>query len=278
MLSDPSKLCPVRHRRVSSLIVALLSLACLSSDSQALTFYPDVMGDTVWFRNISENTKSAGDPEPLYGMPTALVDTLDFNPNNYNFVASSNTNLVDSTDGALSLMIEAKPGYVLDTVCLDESGLVNLFTINGDPYASVTGLVELTINAVDNVLLPPINLPGIMPAFSPSGGTFLHSQDAGGVPQYSSAWQGSAKINLFDELDNGQIDYEFGVTKVTLRIDNFLLAAAGGEGSQASIDKKEFMITTETNPIIPEPATLGLALMGLFGAMQMRHRQRSLVC
>ena len=60
------------------------------------------MGDDVWFRSISENTKTVGDPEPLYGPPTALGNTLDFNPNNYDFVASSNTALVDTTDGALS--------------------------------------------------------------------------------------------------------------------------------------------------------------------------------
>lgn len=268
---------PVRCRRARLLAIAVLSLAYLASESRATTFYPDVMGDTVWFRNISENTKSAGDPEPLYGMPTASVDTLDFNPNNYNFVASSNTNLVDTTDGALSLMIEAKPGFVLDTISLNESGLVNLFTVNGDPFASVTGLVAMTINAIDNMPWNPINLPGIVPTFTPSDGNFLHSEDAV-APQFSSPWQGSANFNLFDELNSRQIDYEYGVTKVTLRIDNFLLAAAGGEGSLASIDKKEFMITTETDPVIPEPATLGLAMMGLFAAMQMRRRQRSIAC
>ena len=256
-------------RRGSCVVAALVALAMFANDVTAITMYPDVMGDTVWYRDISENTKSVGDPEPLYGPPTTLGDVLDFNPNNFDFVASSNTSLVDTTDGALSLMIEAKPGYILDTICLEESGLVTLFTLDGDPFASVTGLVELTINEVDNAVMP-INLPGVIPTFTPSNGDFQHSVDAAG-PQFNAAWQGLTKFNLYDQLDERQIDYEFGVTKVTLKIDNFLLAAASGEGSLASIDKKEFMITTETD-LIPEPATLTMALIAGIGVLQMRRR------
>ncbi|NOY43404.1 MAG: PEP-CTERM sorting domain-containing protein [Planctomycetes bacterium] len=268
----------VRYCRGGIPIAALLSFVFLANSVFATTFYPDVMGTNVWFRDISENTQTIGDPEPLYGPPIAMGDVLDFNPNNYGFSASSNDGSVDTTSGAVSLMIEAKPGFTLDTVGIDESGFVNLFTLGGgDPFASVTSLVELTISEIDGVAVVPINLPGVMLSFTPSGGDFQHSVDAAG-PQYSSAWQGSADIDLFAELDNRLISYTQGVTKVSLRVDNFLLAAAGGVGSLASIDKNEFVISLGTGVInnIPEPATFGLAVIGLFGAMQMRRRQRQL--
>lgn len=265
----------VRYCRGSIAIAALLSFVFLANSVFATTFYPDVMGTNVWFRDISENTQTIGDPEPLYGPPTAMGDILDFNPNNYGFSASSNDGSVDTTSGAVSLEIEAKAGFILDTVGIDESGLVNLFTLGGDPFASVTSLVELTIAEIDGVAVVPINLPGVMLSFTPSGGDFQHSVDAVG-PLYSSAWQGSADIDLAAELNSRLISYTEGVTKVSLRIDNFLLAAASGVGSLASIDKNEFMISVGTDPfnIIPEPATIGLAVVGLFGAMQMRRRQR----
>ncbi len=270
----------MRYCRSGIAIAALLAFAFLANGVFATTFYPDVMGTNVWFRNISENTQTAGDPEPLYGPPTAMGDVLDFNPNNYGFDASSNDGSVDTTNGAVSLMIEAKPGFTLDTVGIDESGLVNLFTLGGgDPFASVTSLVELTIAEIDGAAVVPINLPGVMLSFTPSGGDFQHSVDAAG-PQYSSAWQGSADIDLVAELNSRQISYNQGVTKVSLRVDNFLLAAAGGVGSLASIDKNEFMISLGTASFnnIPEPATFGLAVVGILAAMRMRRRQRSLAC
>ncbi len=256
-------------------LVLLMSFACLAGNLNATNFYPDVMGNNVWFRGISENTKTVGDPEPLYGSPTVLGDTLDFNPNNFDFVASSNNLLVDTTDGALSLMIEAKPGHTLDLISIEESGLVNLFTLSGDPFASVTGLVELTINEVDGVSITPINLAGIIPTFSPSGGDFQHSVDATS-PQFSSAWQGATSIDLVSELTSQQIIFDHGVTKVSLKIDNFLLAAAGGEGSLASIDKKEFFVSTTTGDFngIPEPSTLGLATIAMISSLQVLRRKR----
>ena len=250
-----------RYWNLSRFLVALMVIIGVSQVAQATTDHDDVMGDTVWFTNISENTKTAGDPEPLYGQPVALGDALDFGVNQFDFSAESNDAMVDTTDGALSLMIQSKDAYSLESITFDESGFVSLFTLDGDPFAAVSGLIEITINEIDGMPVSPINLPGIIPNFQPSAGDFQHSVDAS-TPFFTSNWFASTTIDLDEILVERQISFDFGVTKVSIDLDNFLLAAAGGVGSSAFIDKKSFSIDVETEPI-PEPSTLLLAAFGL---------------
>ena len=259
---------------IQSCLVVPVLIACLANNALATTMYPDVMGESVWFRNISENAKTPGDPEPLYGPPTASVNTLVFDPNIFDFSASSNDPLVDTTDGALSLMIEAKDGSALTSLSLEEGGFVNLFTLSGDPFAAVSGLIKITINEIDGLAVTPIKLPGVIPIFSPSGGDFQHSVDASS-PLFSSAWTGTAEFDLAGQLVERGLNFDNGVTKITIALDNFLLAAAGEVGSLASIDKKDFSITVDTDgdPKVPEP--IGLALAGLGLAFILANRKRS---
>ena len=249
-------------------VLALMVAVCATNGAQATTDHDDVMGTTVWFTDISENTKTAGDPEPLYGQPVALGDTLDFAVNQFDFSAESNDAMVDTTDGALSLMIQAKDAYSLEAITFDESGFVSLFTLNGDPFAAVSGLIEISINEIDGMPVSPINLPGIVPSFQPSAGDFQHSVDATS-PFFTSNWFASTTIDLDEILEERQIPFDFGVTKVSIDLDNFLLAAAGDIGSSSFIDKKSFSIEVDSEPI-PEPTSFLLAAFAMAAILAKR--------
>ena len=239
--------------------------------------YPDVMGDTVWFRGIVEDA----DPDsllPLYGQPVAQGDSLNFPVTGVGNFSTTSVNGagVASVDGTLSLMILAKPGYFIENLSFLESGLATLFKPPGsddDPFAAVTGLFEIGIVEVDGAPIVPINLPGLSMDYTPSNGDFQYSvdNDVPGVDNspgliFSAGWEGSLGVNLTDQLIEHEVDFWEGVTKLNITLDNKLLAFTGLLGSEAFIDKKNFDIFVETVPKnfnVPEPTTLVLALFGL---------------
>ena len=260
-------------------ILCALITCIAASDLQAALMHPSVMGDTVTFSGIEESSPT-GDPVPLYGPPSASGDNLDF-PTTGNFRAFSQNGDpgADLTDGKLNVMITSKfnQGFFINSLHFSESGLVTLFkppASDDDPFAQVTGLVDIDIVEVDGVAITPIELHGLQLDFTPSAGTFQHSvdNDVVGVdspanipgPSFGTGWNGGLSVNLHDILVENQVDFWEGVTKVNITLDNTLLASTTQNGSIAFIDKKDFDITvdTERDPKIPEPATallIGLA-------------------
>jgi hypothetical protein len=231
----------------AGLIVAICML--FSVRAQAAIMHPPVMGDTVVFTNIEEDSPS-GDPLPLYGPPSpAGDDSIDFNPTG-NFSAHSENGGADVTDGKLSLMIRAKPGNTLASVDILEAGLVSLLSIGADdPVSAVTGLVDIDVVEIDGIPVPQINLPSFQQTYVPNGGTYQHSVVATG-PRFSSGWSGSLSVDLDKEL-----------------------TATGALGSIAIIDKKDFDITVDTDPV-PEPASGALLLLGAAGGLIAKRRSR----
>ncbi len=250
-------------------VACAIAIACFASTSSAALLHSDVMGDDVWFTMIEESSPS-GDPLPLYGQPTAIGNTLDFNPTG-NFAAQS-TDLdgTDITDGKLSLMVRAKDGFALTSFEVAESGLATLFTLDGNPFAGVLGLVEIDIVGIDGAAVTPIDLTGVSMSFTPAGGSYLHSDvndspidssfpPAG--PLFSTGWSGGVSVDLDAVLDGLGIDYDLGVTKINVTLNNQLISATTQLGESAFIDKKDFDIIVETR--VPEPTSITLALLGL---------------
>lgn len=220
------------------------------STSFADIIHPDVMGETVWFRAISEGSPT-NDPLPLYGTPTISGNTLDF-PTTGSFAATSEAgNGPDQTDGKLTFMVEAKEGHSLSGILFEEIGLTRLAVpFDGDAFTSIEAFAVIKINQVAGV---DVNVPSTTRFFDfdPSD-VFQHSIDATG-PVFSSDWLGSAGIR-----------FRRPVTKATVTLNNILLAATTNDsGTAALIDKKEFVVRVPTDELIPEPTTLVLG--GLFG-------------
>ncbi len=229
-------------------------------------------GATVWYGGVSESNNAT---EERFGAPTSITgDSLDFNPQNFeaNVPANSNTSVV--VDSQLSFMIQALGSNVINSVQFSEAGDTTLFAFSPDQaFASVSANFFVEVVELDGTPLvgPPVNINATM-VFAPSNGDFQVGVD--GAPGINELWTGTVLVDIDAELAlQGLVlgvDYDFGVTKVNVTLDNTLTAASTGGGS-AFIRKKDFDgFTVTTN--IPEPTTLaGLSLMGLL-ILARRHR------
>lgn len=250
-------------------------VACLAATSHAASInYGNFMGATVTYIGVTEASNS-GDAVPLFGPPTVSGDSLDFNP--IGFSANSNNGGVDITDGNLAFMTQAKPGFGLFNMKIQEFGDTSMVGFGTDTtFTSVTLTGLLNIQEVGGVGINTVSIPISITNFSPSGGTFGLASDFGGGPGGTLAWNGSVLLDF--TLANPAIaaiyadqhlDTSKPVTKVTLNFDNTLFAISQ-QGTSALIAKKDHVIIT-TN--IPEPTSLGLLLLATaLGACGWRKR------
>lgn len=250
-----------RHRQFARVALATVLLIAASQAVvvQATIIHPNVSGATVNFTNISEGSPT-GDPEPLYGQPSANVDTLVF-PTTANFAASSLDGLAsDQTDGKLTLTMEAKPGYKLTSLKIFEEGLTTLNSpFGGDAFAQVVGFAVVKVLEIDNV---PVVSPAVQSflTISPLGGQYLLSS-IGGL-SYTTGWTGTLSA-----------PFPAGTTKAQISLNNNLFVASLGTGSRAFMDKKAFEIEIETE-LIPEPTTMMLGLLAAGGLTLSTFRRR----
>jgi hypothetical protein len=103
-----------------------------------------------------------------------------------------------------------------------------------------------------------INLPAAIMTFTPSGGTYLLSDDGNGNPIYSTDWQGSVLIDIGPYVPVGSF-----ATEVFVSLDNTLTALSQA-GTTAFIQKKDFegvTITVDTDDVIPEPTTIAMSIL-----------------
>ena len=115
--------------------------------------------------------------------------------------------------------------------------------------------------------------------FTPSGGTYFLGTDGGGGPIYHTPWSGCVTLDIDAILiangfiiPPGPMDPERGATKISIDLDNTLVAVSQ-DGTSSVISKKDFGgITIRTNvrtepggePEVPEPAAFVLVGLGLW--------------
>lgn len=225
--------------------------------------YGDFAGATVTYTQVTEDANSAGDAPPLFGPPTVSGDSLDFDPVGFSASATGAAG-VDITDGNLRFGITAHPGYAIPNLTLSEAGDLTMAGFGTDAtFTAVTARGVISILAVDGVGINVISVPFSL-AFSPSGGTFGLATDGGGGPLYSADWSGSETINVNAILASKNVSYNLGATKVSINLDNTLIALSEA-GTFSLIAKKDFGGLSVT-VFIPEPSSmilLGLAAFGL---------------
>jgi hypothetical protein len=260
--------------RAGRQILSVLALLCLVAFAgmvhAAPINYGDFSGNTVDYLQVTEDANSAGDAPPLFGAPSVSGDSLDFDPVGF---GASTTGAAgnDTTDGNLKFTIMAKGGNAIDSVSLSEAGDTTLSGFGTDAtYTSVTAQGVMNILSVDGVGITPINVP-INLIFSPSGGTFGLATNGGGGPLFSSGWSGSWLKNVKQVLIDNNISHTVGATKVSINLDNTLVALSEA-GTHALIAKKDFGGVSFTVNI-PEPATWLLATVcGVVAAFRARRR------
>ncbi|HJQ82153.1 MAG TPA: PEP-CTERM sorting domain-containing protein [Lacipirellulaceae bacterium] len=266
------------------LFVSVLSGPVLSAQIN----YGSHMGDHVTYVNVTEDS-GADEPLPLFGAPTVTGDSIDFNPTGFDATSAD----VDSdiTDSNLVFMVTAKSGSRISKITLNEAGDTTLAgnvtpgSMNTASAVFASGVLD--IHEVDFMGINHISVPFAL-TFNPSGGTYFLGTDGGGGPIFNTQWSGSVTLDIDAILiangfmiPPGPVDPEGGATKISIDMDNTLVAVSE-QGTTATIGKKDFGgVTIKTNvrtepggePEIPEPATfvlVGLSVLGLGFARRSR--------
>lgn len=272
---------PRFSNRLAAVAGAVLVLEILSHPVLAAQInYGSHMGTHVTYVNVTEDSGS-DEPLPLFGAPTVTGNSIDFNPTGFD-AASSGVGS-DITDSNLVFMVTAKSGSRISSITLSEAGDT---TLAGNVTPGSMGTASavfasgvLDIHEVDFMGINHISVPFSL-SFSPSGGTYFLGTDGGGGPIFHTPWTGSATLDIDAILiangfiiPPGPIDPEGGATKISIDMDNTLVAVSE-VGTSSSIAKKDFGgITIRSNvrlepgggPEIPEPTSVMLVGLGMMG-------------
>lgn len=253
----------VRQRGLALASTCVILLGACQPVLAAPINYGDFSGDTVDYLQVTEDSNS-GDSVPLFGAPTVSGDSLDFNP--VGFSANASGGGADITDGQLKFTVKAKDGvgpnfYAISNISLSEAGDTTLAGFGTDATTTaVFGNVFVNIHEVDGIGINAVGANYVM-SFTPSGGTYGLGTDGGGGPLYNTAWKGSLLADLNALLTANNIPFVGGATKVTVNLDNTLIATSE-TGTATLIAKKDFGgLSVTVN--VPEPTSFLLAGFGL---------------
>ncbi len=251
-----------------SLAIALIAPMMFAAAAQAALpiVYGDRNGSSVFFRAIQESSNTdfnagTGISNPLWGSPTAVGDALTFNSMAFG-ASATGANPIDLTDGTLSMVIAARPGFTLSRFTINERGDYSLGG-TGTANTRVSAGLRMFINILDingnPVNTGPIAIPSIGGTFSNGGSWNLVNN-----PGLTLDWNGSATVDLDAFLASQQISGQ--ATRISISLDNSLLAQAEA-GSVAFIKKKDFGGFTIT---VPTPGAAALLVLGGLAASRRR--------
>ena len=212
-------------RRLGS-VVAFAS-AFFASTAMAVVNHGDFIGTGMDFLAVSEETTTAGDPEPIWEAPSlgGTGDQLLFFPTA--FISSCAAGSSDTTTSVLTTTIEAQPGGHIETVSLAEAGdaILTQFPPFGDPSTNASAALTGTVTVTETTSGP------IAPVVIPFTGSFVPS-DTFSLPVNfgTSTWTGSISVDVLSVVPNA--------TKVDLSLQNTLTSDCAPGSSSVSIQKK----------------------------------------
>lgn len=260
----------------NSLRLAVLVFFALGASTPAIAgtihygdFGPDHPPGITIYQDVRESSGTDPVPPGLYGAPSISGDVLDFDPEG--FVASATSGTSDITDGQLNLdiaMLESN-GIVaggLTSLLVSESGDYSLFG-TGAATTSVAAGVSLTIDIleVDGAPIDPIN--------TFASNSIVRDLTSDG-PVVLAPWDNGLLLEFGPILTANGIDFQFGVTKAKLAIDDQLIAISEA-GSVAFIAKKDFVLEPGVVPnpkFMPEPSAAVLIAVAVGFVWRERRR------
>ncbi|MGH0034137.1 MAG: DUF7467 domain-containing protein [Myxococcota bacterium] len=210
------------------LVASLLIAAALAAPQAFATVnYGDFIGTGVDFLQVSEETQTAGDPEPLWGAPTlaGAGDQLLFTPAAY--ISSCASGGSDVTTSILSTTISAQGTNTIDNLALAENGDVTLtaFPPPGNPTTNASAGLSGTVTVIEDGSGP------IAPVVIPFSGTFSPSPTFSLPASFgTNTWSGTIAIDIASVVPDAK--------KVELALDNTLDSNCGPGNTSAKIQKK----------------------------------------
>lgn len=257
------------RRWLAWLAGAALLAGASSSSLAAPVQYGDFVGSSAMYLDVTESSGTDPVPPGRFGPPSVSGDDLDFDPTE--FVASATDDLSDVTNVQLNFDVMAKEanGVVaggLTSILLSESGDFSLLG-SGTELTSVAAGVSMDVDIleVDGSPITPISV------FASSS---INRDLATDGPVVLAPWNNGLLVEFAPVLSANGVDFEFGVTKAEIVIDDQLIAISEPD-SVAFIAKKDFTLEPDVflNPaFVPEPATALLLLTALGLAARCRPR------
>jgi hypothetical protein len=182
---------------------------------------------------------------------------------------------LDKTDGHLTFMVVAHQDQYIQNISFQEGGGLSVAGFGTDStLVDVSAIGFVQIHAVDGNPINVVTIPFDMPFnFGVGGNGTWRLGSEGNVNGF--LWTGASLVNLNQELTNRGIPFVGGATKLSISLDNILLAQSEPLGG-AFIDKKDFGGLSVTINIpggeIPEPVSLISAMIGMLGLLLVNRR------
>lgn len=202
--------------------------------SHATTIHGNFVGTNYDYLGVQE-TSSFGDPEPLFGAPIIVGDSLVFTPTTFSASAAGAFGF-DQTGAQLQATIMSTGALPINVITIDEFGEVDLSGV-GSPatgaFISMSGVV--TVLETTGGPCVACQIPWV--------GTFTPS-DLYGLPADAgqTLFQGNALIDVASFFPNA--------TKVFLSFDNDMIVSSEA-GTTAIMEKKPTIVIS-----VPEPGTV----------------------
>lgn len=251
---------------VAAIVFCLASTSFTASAAYS-TNYGNFSGSTVTFENVRES--SITETNALFQMPNVSVNTLGFNPQGFGAFAQFGG--ADFTDGQLNLTMKSVAGHHIQQINFAEQGDFSLFGFGtASTFVDVSASFFITVKKVDGIAITPFTVNSSM-TFAPSpSGTFNLSTYPGG----GQLWSGNFSFDVNAALISQSIPFLQGATEIDIALDNTLYAFSE-VNTVAFIAKKHFdgVGITVYDPMVPEPATCAITLIGAALALRLRRKQ-----
>jgi hypothetical protein len=187
----------------------------------------DFLGTGVDFLQVTEDTLTAGDPEPIWGAPqlAGAGDQLAFFPPNFTSQCSAGAS--DTTTSLLTTAIQAQGTNTINNLVLAENGDVVLtsFPPFGNANTNASAALSGTVTVVEDSSGP------IAPVVIPFNGT-ISPVGTFALPTHfgTNLWSGTIAIDIAGVVPNAK--------KIELALDNTLTASCAAGNTTAKIQKK----------------------------------------
>lgn len=265
---------PLRCLLLTGMAVILGALAAAPSFAASIQygdFGPAFPPGVTIYADVTESSGTDPVPPPILGSPTLTGDVLDFDPTGA--VASATDGASDITDIQLNydarILTANEVAGGMTSLLISESGDYSLFGSGTAATRIAGGLsVDIDILEVDGQAIDPISLFASASAVRDL---------VGDGPVVLAPWNNAVLVEFGPTLAANDIEFDFGVTKAEIAIDDQLIAISE-PSSVAFIAKKDFTISPGIQPnpgfAVPEPGA-ALLLLGAGGVLAARRGRRS---